>query len=101
MRHDLPVAVRRVSRVASLVSLASLASLVSLASCTAGCSILEKKLGKDAGAASADDGGAPTTKAASAAGQSNDGAHVVEGVGAVVAWAPDKGSAAKCTPTPA
>ena len=67
----------------------------------AGCKLLDKKLGKDAGAATADDGGSPSTKAAGASAPSTSGAHDVDGVGAIVAWAPDKGGSARCTPSAA
>jgi len=67
----------------------------------AGCNLLDKKLGNDAGAAAADDGGAPATKAAGAPAPGADGALVVDGIGAIAAWAPDKGGAAKCTPSAA
>src|SRR5690242_15262916 len=72
-----------------------------LSSVTA-CNLLDKKLGKDAGAtASADDGGAPTTKAANGA-PGAEGAHVVEGIGAIVPWAPDQRTgSAKCAPSAA
>jgi hypothetical protein len=79
--------------------LVALVAFVGLPGLTA-CNLLDKKLGKDGGAAVADDGGLPSTKAASAA-PGADGAHHVDGVGAIVAWAPDKGSAPKCTPSPA
>ena len=67
----------------------------------AGCNLLDKKLGNDAGAAAAADGGAPATKAAGAPAPGADGALVVDGIGAIAAWAPDKGGAAKCTPSAA
>lgn len=79
----------------------SLLLALGLVTCLAGCNLLDKKLGKDSGAASADDGSAPSTKAASAGAPSGDGVHTVDGVGAIVAWAPDKGHSAKCTPSAA
>ena len=85
MRRDLLLALGLVSAVAGL----------------AGCNLLDKKLGSDAGAASTGDGAAPSAKAASAGTPGNDGAHTVDGVGAIVAWAPDKGNSAKCTPSAA
>lgn len=66
----------------------------------AGCGLLDKKQGADGGAAtSTADGGAPNAKAASAGAQGSAGVHTVEGVGDIVAWAPDKGNLSRCRTT--
>ena len=77
---------------AHLLLAASLLTLV-------GCDVLDKLKNKggdgaDAAAAVAD-AAAPTTKAAAAP----DGTRNVDGIGAIPAWAPDKGGAAKCVPS--
>lgn len=63
-----------------------------------GCDLLKKKAGADAGsAAAAGDADAPAAKAAA---NTAPGARTIEGIGEVPTWSPDKGSTAKCTPSP-
>ena len=86
------------SRDSSLALVLTLTAALSSIALGAGCGLLDKKSGADGGAATAAaDAGAPNAKAAGA--QSVAGAHTVEGVGDIVAWAPDKGNLGRCKTT--
>ena len=66
-----------------------------------GCDVLSKlKGGADAGASGAT-GSVDAGPSSKAAAKPKDGVHTIDGIGDVPAWLPDRGKAAKCSPTPA